>query len=262
MTHSPAPTRSSGKLTINFGIVPIPVAIYSGVEDQGVHRSMRHNGNAVKFVNVDGATGEVINRQEVTMVYVLEDGTEVPLTDDEIATAMGEENGSCEVEGFFPLSELDGYVVESVVQVRPQTLGSGKSLKRPFDKPFALLMTALATRKAFALVRYTLRGKPRLGALTADGSMRVLYWDDEVREALPLPAAELTADELLMGGQLVDALLGTKAPHMNNTATAKVREYAAAKAQGTVTVQEHAEAPATMDLMAALKASLEKAGAA
>ena len=262
MTHSPAPNRSSGKLTINFGIIPIPVAVYSGTEDRAVHRSMRHNGNAVKFVNVDAATGEVISRQETTMVFVMEDGTEVPLSDDEIAKAMGEDNGSCDVIGFYPISELKQYHVADLVQVRPQTLGSGKSVKRPFDRPFAVLMAALATREAFALVRYTLRGKPRLGALTWDGTMRVLYWDDEVRESLPLPKVDLTGAELTMAGQLVDALMGEQAPRIDNTATEKVREYVAAKAKGVVAEQETTEAPVTMDLMEALKASLSKAGAA
>lgn len=261
MTHSPAPSRGSGKLTINFGIVPIPVSVFNGIEEQEVHRSMRHDGHAVKFVTVDGETGEVIARQATTKVFVMDDGTEVPLTDEEIAAAMGEENGSCEIVGFYPLSQMSKYVVASMLQVRPQTSGSGKNITHPFDRSFVLLMTALATREAFALVRYTLRGKPRLGALTSEGTLRVLYWDDEVREALPLPTAELKADELMMAGMLMDSLMSDEAPVFDNVAVTKVREYVAAKAAGTITTAQAAPTAPAMDLMAALKASLEKVGA-
>ena len=257
MTHSPAPSRASGSLTIQFGIVSVPVSVFTGIEEKKVTRKMRTPaGNAVKMLTVDSETGEVVSRQETTHVYVMDDGTEVPLSDEEIASAMGEENGSCQVVGMYPMAELANYSVASVAQIRPATVKVGKKTTSPNNKPFVLLMQAMAAKGAIALVRYTLRGVPRLGAITPDGQMRVLYWDDEVRAARPMPEDTCSGAELALAGQLVDMMMEPKPPVLDNDAVARVEAYVAAKAQGMTPV-EVAKAPEpTMDLMAALKASL------
>lgn len=262
---APAPTRSSGSLTIQFGLVSVPVQLFSSVDADAskVTRQMRTEaGNPVKFINADATTGEVINRSDTHYVYVKDDGTEVPLSDEEIAEAMGENNGDCHVVGFYPMDELSKYTTESLAQVRPATTKSGKNTLHPYDKPFALLMAALAVEDAFALIRYTLRGKPRLGALTSDGTLRVLHFADEIREARPMPEVPLSADELAMAQNLIGLLMENEAPLVENDAIQKVRTYVDAKAAG-VTVTEPIKVKAeTTDLMAALAASVAAAKAA
>jgi DNA end-binding protein Ku len=259
-----APSRSSGKLTIAFGLMSVPVNVYSGLdEDAGkIKREMRSpKGNPVGFPVQDKVTGEAITRSDTTLVYVTDDGVEVPLTDDEIASALNEENGSCEIVGFFPLSEKDAYVVQGVMQVRPQTVKSGKTTTHPFIKPFALLMGAMKMSGTFALLRYTMRGKPHLGVLTSDGTMSVVAFENEVKDTLPMPEADVSSAEIGMAKALVEAMTFDEAPQMQSPLE-KVREYAEAKAAGVVKAPEEDKAPeATTDYMAALEASIALAKA-
>lgn len=259
-----APSRSSGKLTIAFGLMSVPVNVFSGIdEDAGkIKREMRSpKGNPVGYPTQDKVTGEIIARSDATFVYVTDDGTEVPLENEEIAQALNEENGACEIVGFFPLSEKDAYVVQGVMQVRPQTGKSGKQTTHPFDKPFALLMGAMKMSDTFALLRYTMRGKPHLGVLTSDGVLNVVAFENEVKETLPMPEADVAAEEISMAKALVEAMTFDEAPQMESPLE-KVREYAQAKAAGVVKAPEADKAPeATTDYMEALKASIAMAKA-
>lgn len=259
-----APTRSSGKLNIQFGLVTVPVAIFNGADEEAVKikRNMRvGEGHAVKYVQTDGNTGETVAASSIYKVYTTEDGTEITLTDEEIALAMGEENGTCSVEGFFPIPELSRYEITDILQVRPQTTKSGKKTVRPYDKPFALLMGAMEDTQTFALLRWTLRGTPRLGVLTADGSLRVVRWENEVREALPLLPEEVTLseDERALALTLIKQMTGTGAPTMECEAVTRVKVYAETKAAGEEVEFKAPEQSAEIDLLAALQASVEGA---
>lgn len=261
-----APARTGGKLTIGFGLVSVPIDVFNGVDDeQGkIKRNMMSPaGNPVSFKKMDAETGEMLEQAQIKMVYTTDDGAKVELTDDEIAAAMGEQNGKCELLGFYPVEQMDRYVVASVMQVRPQSVTVGKKKTFPYTKPFALLMEGMEAKGVFGLLRYTLRGKPRLGALHYDGTMSVLYWEDEVRESLPMPEADLSEGEVAMAVTLIEALLKDEAPVLVNDAAQKVRDYAEAKAAGQpMEVKAAAPATDTVDLMAALQASVEAAKAA
>ena len=254
-----ASTRSSGKLTIGFGMVAVPVALYSTVdEDAGAVKRHQFSpaGNSIAYLKVDSETRKEVPASEIVMRYAAEDGTQVELTDDEIAVAMGQENGQCELIGFFDLEDLGVYQVASTLAVRPQTAKAGKVTTHPYDKAFMLLIEGMAEQSTFALLKYTLRGKPRLGALTPDGNLLVLRWADEIRDVLPMPEVTLAAEELAVASTLVGQLMYDGAPQIENDAIARVREYAAVKATGTAPEMKAEAVIEVDDLMAALKASL------
>ena len=259
-----AAPRSTGKLTIAFGLVSVPVSIYSGIDAEAgkIKRSMRTPaGNAVSFVTADAETGEKVARSDTYMVKIASDGTEVPLTDEEIADAMGYSSDHCEVVGFYPIDQIGRYVVEDVKMVRPQTVKSGSKTTRPYDKPFALLMAALALDESFALLRYVSRGSLHLATLTSDGTMNEVHFADEVREAIPMPEADLSPQEISMAKMLIETLKQDEAPLVENDGIARVNDYVEAKAKGVVTVAGVPAKVETADLMAALAASVKMAQA-
>lgn len=264
MAKATAPGRSTGSLVIGFGMVSVPVAVYAGVETDAakITRKWRvGEGHEVGYVTVDKTTGETVSRADIYDVYVCDDGTEVPLSDDEIAKALGEDNGNATVVGFYPAAQIGRYVTENLLQVRPK---KSKTKVNPFNKPYALLMHAMKATDTFALISFTLRGKPSLGTLDMDGNLRVVRWENEVREELPMPQAEVSDAEAELAVALVEANIGTEAPQMPCLAMEKVREYAEEKAEALGNgetapqpVKDNSED--ISNLMSALTASIEAA---
>jgi non-homologous end joining protein Ku len=259
-----APTRGD-KITISFGLVNIPVVLYNSIDDEGgkITRQMRTAaGNAVAFSTADKVTGEIVERSATHMVYVTPEG-EVELSDEEIAAAMAQENGTSEIIGVYDADAIQDRFTAGYRQVRPQTVKVGTKNTRPYDKVFGLFMAQLAATDSVVVLRYTLRGKPQMGALDGWGWMHVFHWDEEVREELPLgtDGAVYTEAELDMAGQLLQAYVKKELPDFHNDGIAKVREYAEAKAKG-VAKAPSTEAPVQTnadDLMAQLMASVENA---
>lgn len=256
-----SPSRASGSLTISFGLVSVPVQVFGGIEDSGIKRNRfnKSTGNPVGMQNFDKETGEILGYDALELRYTTDDGSIVELTDDEIAAAANASNGFAEVVAFVKNENLSRYHQEGVSQLRPENGKKGKNT--PAQKAFVLLTKAMEDRDVFALVRYCLRGKPRIGAFTSDGYLRTLAFADEVREALPLPEATVTDQELAMAGSLVDVLMDEEGPELEDEASAKIRAYANTKAAGgDVSIEEH-EVGETVDLMAALTASVQAAEA-
>ena len=261
--YAKAPGRATGKLTIAFGLVAVPVDVFNGVDEDAnkVTRNMRvaATGAAVKFHKADAETGALVDMNEIKYVAVQEDGTEVDLTDEEMDQAMGLTNGECSLVGFFDLAHLHNYETKGVFQVRPQAVKVGKKTTHPFVKAFQLLTRGMQATGTFALLTYVMRGKLHLAGLTADGEMRDFYWANEVREARPLPTVDVTDKEAGLAQMLVEKMRGDAPPVMENTAVQAVHAYVAAKAAGEVdgvVKAEDVKPAGEMDLEALLAAAL------
>lgn len=260
-----APNRSTGSFTLGWGLVSIPVSLYSGTEEVGVKRN-RYTavGNPVGMKNYDKVTGEDVEFADIVMRFDVGDGRTVALSDDEIEAIVQPIAGLAEVEAFYPLAHLVAgtYVPETLYQVRPAKVkGSKGSVPNPgAEKAFALLLTAMAAEGVFALVNVTLRGKPKYAALLPDGRFLILKFDGEVREPAPIAAVALSDAEISMGRQLISALKEDTPKVLEDDASAKIVAYALAKAEGTAEAPVVVEAQAPVgDLMAALQASLAAA---
>lgn len=249
MTKAKAPTKASGTLTIQFGLVAIPVKVYTGIEDTTLRRKQfTKDKHSVGNVKVDKDTGEVVS--DITLLYEAEAGL-VELTNEEIELVGGKgKTGVAEVKGFLtgPPWMLEG----ALFQVRPD---------KGAEKPFALLMAAMKAEGQSALLQYTLRERTRYGLLTYSGTLCPVRFDEEIREDRPMPDVELTTEEIEMGRTLIKAL-GSDIPEtLTDEATARIREYAEEKAAGgeALTPVEVIETAEVDNLMAALTASVEAA---
>lgn len=260
-----APARSTGKLVIQFGPVSVPVDVFNGIEDEAnkVKRSMRSpQGNPVAFKKMDPETGEMLAQADISYVVASEDGTEVGLSDEEMEAAMKLENGTSELVGFYDMARADAFVTRSLMQIRPQTMKTGKKVSRPFDRAYALLMGAMKAQGTFALIKYVMRGKLHLAGIFPNGEMREFYWANELRAEREMPEVELTAKELELASALVSTMTSDAPPALENTAVMAVRDYVESKAAGAAPKEAPAAAPAleSFDLEALLSASLEAVG--
>ena len=240
-----APNRATGNLILGFGTTAIPCNVYSGTQDNSVKRSEHVVIDATEatptYAKVGRATinkdsGATVESSDVVRLAEATDGTLVPLSDDEIAAAIGCEGGACTIEKFLPLSVMNAgtYIVDSLYQLRPAPARSGGSNRRSVttEQAFALLIKAMRLEGTFALCMVALRGKPRYAAFMPDGRLYTLRFTSEVRLPLGLPDSEASDEDLMLARMLVAAHTSNVAPTLRDSATAKVVAFVDSKAAG------------------------------
>jgi Ku protein len=259
---APAPQRASTKFTIAFGILNIPVSVYTGTEETRVSRKeFLLDGNdptdvAIGRSPVRKDTGEVVSSEQVVRMAEASTGAFVILTDDEIADASSPK-GLGDIVTFVPAKDTGQYLAADQVQIRPQST-KGKA-EPAAEKAFALLLATLKATKTVALIRVALRGPARHGLLDSTGTLTFVRTADQVREARPLNTDfKFSPAELNLAKQLVEAV-GIDTPVLVDDTAPAVKAYVEAKAKG-VPAPVKSEAPAIpLDIMAALSASIDAA---
>src|SRR5665213_2770 len=259
-------SRPIAKGNISFGLVSIPVKLFSATRPQSVSFNLLHEKDKSRiqqkiYCPVDDA---IIDRSELVRGFEIEKGHYVTFTDEELKS-LEASNGdpSIEITEFLPLSEVDPIYFESSYYLESD-YGSGKA--------YRLLTDAMTSSSRVALGRYTMKGKEHLIVLRpyAKGLMlHTLYYADEVKSADEFDRSvnEASKDaELTLAKRLIDDLTQKKfePEQYYDTYRERVLEAAHQKAAGgAVTVTAGApQRGKVIDLMAALKASLEKRGAA
>ncbi len=189
----------------------------------------------------------------------------VELTDDEMAQATAGaavDKGYVEIETFVPLEAIGTtYLVdtERLYQVRsaPKEVKRTKVPDKPAEKLYRVLLAAMASRQAAALLRISLRGTARYAVLTPDAEMKFLFYPEEIREQLPLSEAEYTNAELAGFGAFIDAI-GYDTPDLVDDAKAAINAFLALKIAGEIPEIEALPEPdaVVLDLSAALEASI------
>jgi DNA end-binding protein Ku len=257
-------SRPIGNGNISFGLVSIPVKLFSATRSKSVSFNLLHAKDLSRiqqkiYCPLDDA---IIDRSELVRGYEVEKGRYVTFTDDELKGLEAHGDHSIEITEFVPLSEVDPVYFEESYYLATDT-GSAKA--------YRLLTDAMESSKRVALGRYTMRGKEHLVLLRpyAKGLiLHTLYYADEVKavdefdRAVNEPVKET---ELTLAKKLIDELTQKKfdPSQYSDSYRERVNEAAHKKIEG----EEVAEAPKepkrgqVIDLMAALKASLEKGGA-
>lgn len=283
MSSAPAPSRKSGGFTWNIGLLVIPLDKFSSSQDSATHRSQYTrvvkdvNGTKVEelhpvgMTSYDKVTGVNVTKDQIIKCVESLDGTLVEVTDDELQAFRSGDAGDTQFLGFIKRDEFEAnYVTEKAYQARPAKAklpnGTSSSKPSPYNKVYALLLESMRQEESIALFKVTERGNEKPYALLPDGSLFSLLYDEEVREALPLPIAELSAAESKQGVGLVKKFLLNTPPVLTDETSAAVSEFveakAAAMAKGeTVVLPEAVEAVAPKqedDLMALLGASLDE----
>jgi len=249
--------------TISFGLVTVPVKMYSAVDRKTVrfHQLSGKSGVRVAQKRVDPSTGEEVAYADLVKGYELAPDRYVVIEPGELEALEPKKTKTIEIEEFVDLSQIDPVYYDHPYYLAPGPGGS---------KPYRLLLEAMRETNKVAIARVVIRSKEQLVAIRpmgdALGMATMLFADevlppdrlDEVAEAAEV---KTTARELDIAKQLVDSLAGDFVPEQfRDTHREQVLELIERKAQGkAIAVQpapEEVAAPAP-DLMSALKASLD-----
>jgi DNA end-binding protein Ku len=254
--------RSIWKGAISFGLVTIPVKLYSATEERDVsfHQVHREDGGRIKYKRVCTIDGEEVSYGDIAKGYDLGGGEMVVLTDDDLAGLPLTTSRTIDVLQFVPLEQVDPIYFAKSYYLEPDRTGT---------KPYALLRDALEESGRVALVKVALRQREQLATLRVRDGLFVLetmLWPDEVRT----PDFDFLDDdvsvrpqELAMAGSLIETLAGDFDPTQY---TDQYREALQAVIDAKVAGREVVSPPepetsggAVLDLMAALRASVDAA---
>ncbi|MDM0089475.1 MULTISPECIES: Ku protein [unclassified Variovorax] len=207
----PAAAKSSTprvlwKGAISFGLVHIPVALYSATTDHSIDFDWldKRTMDPVGYKRVNKKTGKEIAREQIVKGIAYEDGQYVVLTDAEIAAAYPKTTQTVEIETFVPADSIPFVYLERPYYVAPINRGA---------KVYALLRETLQRTGRVGIARVVIQTKQHLAVLVPAGPglvLNLLRWGADIRpwKDLPLPAegakaAGLTERELKMAGELV-----------------------------------------------------------
>jgi len=249
--------------TISFGLVTVPVKLYSAVDRKTVrfHQLSGKTGVRVAQRRVDPQTDEEVPYEEIVKGYEIAPDRYVRIEPSELDTLEPKKTKTIEIEEFVELSQIDPIYYDHPYYLAPGTGGA---------KPYRLLLEAMQQTGKVAIARVVIRSKEQLVAVRPMGialGMATMLFPDEVLPSERLDEIKEAADvkttkrELEIAEQLIESLAGDFEPDkFSDTYRAEVLALIERKAEGKeIAVQPHAEevsAPAP-DLMSALKASLD-----
>ncbi len=203
---APAP-RVLWKGAISFGLVHIPVALYSATTDHGIDFDWldKRTMDPVGYKRINKKTGKEIAREQIVKGIEYEDGEYVVLSDKEIAAAYPKTTQTIEIETFVPADGIPFVYLERPYYVAPINRGA---------KVYALLRETLQRSGRVGVARVVIQTKQHLAVLVPAGPglvLNLLRWGADIRPwtDLPLPSedakkAGLSERELKMAKELVD----------------------------------------------------------
>ncbi len=254
--------RSIWKGAISFGLVTIPVKLYSATQakDVSFHQVRRSDGSRIKYKRVAAVDGEEVAYGDIAKGYELSSGETVVLSDDDFKDLPLTTSRAIDVLQFVPLEQVDPIYFEKSYYLEPDKAGI---------KPYVLLRDALAQSGKVAVVKVALRNRESLATLRVRDGVFVLetmLWPDEVRapefEFLD-EDVEVRPQELAMAGSLIETLAGEFDPSQyTDSYREALHAVIEAKVEGREVVQPASDQPTSgtvVDLMAALRASVEAA---
>jgi len=253
--------QSIWKGAISFGLVSIPVRLYSATEEKDIsfRQVHRDDGGRIRYKRVCSVDGEEVPYADIAKGYELSDGEVVVLTDDDFANLPISTSRAVEVLSFVPEEQVDLVMLGKPYYCDPTGADA---------KPYVLLRDSLEGAGKVAIVKVALRQRERLAMLrTRDGVLvlQTLLWPDEVREPkFNFLDEDVTVrpQELQMAESYIAALSGDFEPEQyTDNYREALEEVIEAKVAGRE-VKAPAEAPRSgqvVDLMEALRRSVAEA---
>jgi DNA end-binding protein Ku len=197
--------RAIWKGAVSFGLVSVPVKLYSATESHDVSFRQVHakDGGRIKYQRVCSIDGEEIAYADIAKGYETEDGEMVILTDDDLAELPSTSSREIAVEKFVPSTQIDPMLFEKSYYLEPEKSGA---------KPYALLRQALVEADRMAVVTVALRQRTSIAVLRVRDDVIVLQtmmWPDEIRVPdFNVEAGDVKPAEVKMATMLVDTLAG------------------------------------------------------
>lgn len=257
--------RAIWKGALTFGLVNVPVKVYSATEDHDVslHQVHSADGGRIRYQRICEIDGEVVPYADIDRAY--DDGERtVVLTKDDFAALPSERSREIDVVEFVPNEQIDLLTLDKAYYLEPDSSS---------PKSYVLLRKTLEQTDRTAIVRFSLRQKTRLAALRVRDDVLVLQtllWADEVREAA-FPSLDesvrITAKELELSASLVESFSGDFDPEsftdeyqeeLRTLIDAKLEKGDALDTSETFGEQEEKGSGEVIDLMEALRASVER----
>lgn len=258
--------RAIWKGAIAFGLVNVPVKVYSATEDHDISLHQVHNadGGRIRYQRRCEVCSQVIDYSDIEKAFE-EDGRTVVLSKEELKAIPAENSHEIEVVQFVPSEQLEPMMFEKSYYLEPDS-------KSP--KAYVLLRRALEDTDRVAIVQFALREKTRLGALRIKDDVLVLQsllWPDEVREA-NFPSLEadvrISAQERDMSAALVESMAADFDPtsftddyqvQLRQLIEAKLEQGESLDTEETFGVEAgEGSKGEVIDLMEALKRSLDR----
>jgi DNA end-binding protein Ku len=250
---------------ISFGLVNIPVKLYSAVSKKTVrfHQLDSESGQRIRQQRINPESGEEVPYEQIIKGYEIGPDRYVTITPDELDALEPQKTRTIDIEDFVELDQIDPIFYDHPYYLAPDT-GAGKA--------YRLLLDAMEEAGRVAIARVVIRSKENLVAIRPHGgvlTMETMLFADEVipPDSLDELAAadgdqKTSKRELEMAQQLIDSLTSEFEPEKyRDEYRERVLELIERKAQGeTVVIEAPPEEPKEVpDLMAALEASIASA---
>jgi DNA end-binding protein Ku len=249
--------------SISFGLVSIPVGLFSATEDHTIHFNQFERGTAdrIRYQRINERTGKEVEYSDIVKGRDVGGGEYVIVEPGELADIAPGRSRSIEISTFVDLDEIDPIHFQKTYWLAP----AGEQ----YARPYALLREAMARTNRAGIATFVMRGKEYLTAIRANGdvlALETLFFADEIRDPSTLdelPAkVEPKGKELEMATALIESMSGPWRPEdYRDTYTERVEKLIEDKRRGreVVTEAEPPEPTAMPDLLAALERSVADA---
>lgn len=256
--------RSMWKGIVSFGLVSIPVQLYSATQEHSVPLRQVHakDGSRIRLRRICEQEGEEVSFRDIAKGYEAPDGRTVVLSDDDLASLPLPSKKTIDVLAFVDADTIDPLMFSSAYYV--------STADRAGTKPYVLLRQALEETGQIAVTKVTLRTRESLAVLRVHDDVLVLQtmlWPDEVRpatEAAPEGDVKVRPQELKMALSLMETLSeGFDLGELHDEYQEALQQVVEARLQGVEPPrEEEGERPDdgnVIDLMSALRGSVQAA---
>ena len=255
--------RAIWKGAVSFGLVNVPVRLYSATENHDVQFRQVHrtDGGRIKYKRFCTKDGEEVAYDDIAKGYETEDGAMIVLTDEDMAELPTRSSKEISVEKFVPEDQIDPMLLDKSYYLEPDKAAT---------KPYVLLREALEAQGRMAIVTVSIRTRMTMAVLRVREGvivMQTMLWPDEIRAAdfADIEDQDLSEREMSMARMLIDELAGDYDPDEYEDDYAQaVEALVRAKVEGgevQAVEEDEEESGEVVDLLAALARSVEKAKA-
>ena len=255
------PPHSIGSGTISFGLVSIPVKMFSAASSAGVSFNMLHAkcGSRIRQQTFCPVCNVVVDRNELVKGYEFAKDQYVRVSEDELKALEGESSKLIDIAEFVPLDKVDPIYFEKTYYLGPDKGG---------EKAYRLLSDAMTASERVALAKFVMRGKESLVLIrAAQGGLMLhtMYFADEVRSFAEIDkgaSAKIRDGEMALAQQLIDGLSNAEfePERYADEYRQRVLELVDSKVEGKeiIAAGPPVQRAQVIDLMEALKESLAK----
>lgn len=245
--------------SLSFGLVNIPVRLYSAIQEKELKFHLLHekDNSPIRYARVCRANGEEVPYEEIVKGYEYRKGDYVVLDDEDFEKASPKKTKTIDIHEFVDEKEIDPIYFDKPYYLEPE---------KQSEKAYMLLREALEISKKVAVASFVLRNREHIGIVKPYGNVVVLNqmrYAEEIQKPnkLELPEAKAKGKEVDMALKLINQLSEPFKPErFHDTYVKELREVIESKAKGkTIKVKGSAPEPTRVpDIMQLLRASLER----